>query len=117
MLRGLCPRLGFLPLLVDILIVSNAIETQTAKLHCGTIDCVVVRHDDGLLLAEDPPLKARGSAWSAGGPKCARREPASGRTNGGKRATRGIRRPHTSSERRHLGGGHGTSLSVGGRRN
>jgi hypothetical protein len=83
MLRGLGPRLGILPIFIDIQALSVlAIQTQAAKLYSSTVNGVVAGHNHCFLLFNMLLLKT-GSAGSCD-TSCLqgrRRETASGTAN------------------------------------
>lgn len=58
----LCPRLGLLPIAIDV-IVNGAVQAEGTELHGCAIDLVTVaRHAHGLLLVEETALVARGAS-------------------------------------------------------
>ena len=57
--------LGLLALLVDIK-TGLAVQTHAAELHSGTVNCIVARHDNSLLLLLHAAVEAGAPSRSSG---------------------------------------------------
>ena len=57
--------LGLLALLVDVK-TRLAVQTHAAELHSGTVDCIVTRHDNSLLLLLHTAVEAGAPSRSSG---------------------------------------------------
>jgi hypothetical protein len=58
LLGRLSACLGLFSLFINIKAVGFAVQAHAAELHSGSVDCVVARHDDSLLLLEHSTLVA-----------------------------------------------------------
>ena len=81
-MRGLaCLRL--LALLVDIK-TGLAVQTHAAELHSSTVDCIVTRHDNSLLLLLHTAVEAGAPSRSSGGTVSADSKSTNGRAADGR---------------------------------